>query len=246
MKYPILFFIVYVFVLSCSSETEDIQMDSLELAAFLEGREVVLDDVIACAASNRNPSVVSVFLYPRPNVSNIKYYETASVDADKNDFSQYVERELQLLDVFNGHLLRYEVESDQEKWVIVTFEEEGSIRVSNPIRLKQLTKPTEYLTENVTTDLSMGTMPSFTWEDGRFTDSRIYFHVLSDAMDNFLSGTYTFERRFQYYKLDNVVLNITEETPPILNPETVYNFSLLAVSEDNWVNLFSEIPFEIE
>ncbi|PRX56414.1 hypothetical protein [Flagellimonas meridianipacifica] len=246
-KFKVAFALLSLILSSCSSDGEDEAiLDAIRLDSFLEGREVVLDNVIACAASNRNPELVSVFLYPRPGVSNIRYFETSTAEVDKNDFAQYTSKELPLFDVFNGHLLRYEIEPEEEKWVIVSFEEEGDVHVSNPIRLKQLSKPTEYLSENVMTDLSMGTMPQFTWEDGRFTDSRIYFHVVTNAFNDFLSGTYTFERRFQYYKLDNVVLNITEETPPILTPGTPYGFTLLAVSEDNWVNLFSEIPFELE
>ena len=240
-------FVLFALTLfSCSSDGEDVVLEDDQLDSFLVGRELVVDNVIACAASNRNPEVVSVFLYPRPGVSNIRYYETANAEVDKNDFSQYTRRELPLLDVFNGYLLKYEVEPTEEKWVIVSFEEAGAVHISNPIRLKQISKPTEYLSENVMTDLTMGSMPEFTWVDGTFTDSRIYFHVVTDASNEFLSGTYTFEKRFQYYKLDNVVLNITEETPPTLSSETLYNFTLLAVSEDNWVNLFSEIPFEFE
>ncbi|MEM9075760.1 MAG: hypothetical protein AAGC43_01930 [Bacteroidota bacterium] len=242
----ILFLLGFVLI-SCSSDGDvEIDLDETRLDSFLSGRELVVDNVIACAASNRNPEVVSVFLYPRPGVSNIRYYETQNAEVDKDDFSQYTQRELPLIDVFNGYLLKYEVLPDEEKWVIVSFEEAGAVHISNPIRLKQLSKPTEYLSENVMTDFSMGTMPEFTWQDGVFTDSRIYFHVITNAANDFLSGTYTFERRFQYYKLDNVVLNITEETPPDLLPETSYNFNLLAVSEDNWVNLFSEIPFSFE
>jgi hypothetical protein len=42
-----------------------------------------------------------------------------------------------------------------------------------------------------------------------------------------------------------VVLNITEEQPPSLEEGLNYGFTLLAVSEDNWVNLFAERTFKI-
>jgi len=41
--------------------------------------------------------------------------------------------------------------------------------------------------------------------------------VITDETNELLSGTYTFETQFQYYLLDNVVLNITEETPQTLS-----------------------------
>ncbi len=240
---------IVLLLVSCSSDLDRLNAlsDELEptLATVVAGREVVLDNVIACAASNEDPSVVSVFLYPREGATDIGFYQ-ADAAADKNDFTNYTQGNAELVDVFNGFLLKYEISPEQEQWVIVSFEEEGQLHLSNPIRLKQLTKPTEYLNENVDVDAN-SIMPTFRWEDGTFDDSIIYFHVVSDTADNLFSGTYTFERRFQYYNLDNVVLNITEVVPPpALQDNTEYNFTLLAVSEDNWVNLLAERPFTIE
>ena len=237
------FFLLIILLYSCNSDDTSLEtLVSLEEA--LVGKELVIDNVIACAASNENPDVVSIFLYPRSGASNINFYQTESLDVDKDDFSQYTRSEGSLVDVFNGYLLKYEVVPEQEKWIIVSFEEEGKIHISNPIRLKQTSKPTEYLPENVTVQPS--NMPTFTWQDGSFDDSKIYFHVVSNENNDLLSGTYTFDKTFQYYKLDNVVLNITEEEPPILEPDENYNFTLLAVSEDNWVNLFSVVPFTVQ
>ncbi len=226
--------------MACS---EDAIEENISLQAVIENEEVVIDNVIACAASNEDPSVVSVFVYPRDGATNIQYFETENTATDKNNFSTYSLVEPPVLDVFNGYLLKFEVRPSQEKWVIVSFEEEGKVHLSNPIRLKQQSKPTEYLPQNVMVNTEMVSMPLFNWQDGSFDDTKIYFHVVSDVRNNLLSGTYTFEKQFQYYKLDNVVLNITEEVPPILQEDVAYNFTLLAVSEDNWVNLFSEISF---
>ncbi len=236
------FFLVLISFYSCSSD--DSSTDSkISLEEALRNKEFSIDNVIACAASNIDSNVVSVFLYPRSGVSNINFYQTKTVDVDKNDFAEYTKGEGDLIDVFNGYLLKYEIVPEQEKWIIVSFEERGEIHLSNPIRLKQTSKPTEYLSENVRVQSS--NMPVFTWQDGVFDDTKIYFHVVSNANNDLLSGTYTFEKRFQYYKLDNVVLNITEEIPPILETGESYDFTLLAVSEDNWVNLFSTVPFNI-
>ncbi|TMU55818.1 hypothetical protein FGG15_15205 [Flagellimonas algicola] len=230
--------------MSCSSDNEEPQLDGT-LAGDLTDKEMVLGNVIACAASNEDPSVVSVFLYPRAGASNINFYETEHMEVDENNFSSYSKGAAELMDVFNGYLLKYEIVPDQEKWVIVTFEEDGKVHLSNPIRLKQRTKPTEYLPQNVTVDNS-GVMPIFSWEDGAFDDTVIYFQVVSDENNTLLSGTYTMDQIFQYYELDNVVLNITVTEPPSLMLGNNYNFSLLAVSEDNWVNLFAEVNFTLE
>ncbi|MEO0573683.1 MAG: hypothetical protein AAF039_18430 [Bacteroidota bacterium] len=241
------FAFLFIFLSACSDDdsSESMVLSRPTLATVLESREIERGNVIACAASNENPEVVSVFLYPRPGVGNIRYFETASAEVNANDFNNYSEVLLPLLDVFNGYLLKYEVDPEVEKWVVVTFEEDGKVHLSNPIRLKHISKPTEYLPENVSVD-NTSSMPNFSWIDGRFDDSVIYFHVVSDESDALLSGTYTVERMFQYYKLDNVVLNITREQPPELETDQPYGFSLLAVSEDNWVNLFAEVDFELE
>ena len=89
-------------------------------------------------------------------------------------------------------------------------------------------------------------MPNFSWEDGSYSDTKIYFQVVSDDENNLISGTYTFESMFQFYDLENVVLNITKGTPDMLERSADYNFTLMGVSEDNWVNLFSQKSFRIQ
>ena len=89
--------------------------------------------------------------------------------------------------------------------------------------------------------------PRFSWEDGIIDESVIYFQIISDEANNFISGTYTFEKEFTFYDLSNVVLNITDTTStPTLEPNQDYKFTMMGVSEDNWVNLFIEKEFTTE
>ncbi|QCW98687.1 hypothetical protein FGM00_00570 [Aggregatimonas sangjinii] len=229
-------------ILSCSTD----QLDGEgTLDAFTDDIEVVPDNVIACAASNENDDLISVFLYPRDGAANIQYFETETTDVDKNDLKEYRPKSAPIKDVFNGYLKKFEVSLATDRWVIIAFDEGGKRHLSNPIRIKQQTKPTEYLPQNISVD-SSSTMPNFTWQDGAYSDTKIYFQVVSDSAENLLSGTYTFERNFQYYDLENVVLNITKNNPSALKSGNSYGFSLLAVSEDNWVNQFSSVSFTIE
>ena len=153
--------------------------------------------------------------------------------------------DLEQEDVFNGYLERFIRNNDTENWCVVTYETEGRIHVSNPIRIKNNTKPTEW-SESVTIDLENPLMPKFIWKDGITPENAIYFQVISDTNNNFISGTYTFDRLFQFYKLDNVVLNITNQELPVLNSQENYNFTMMGVSEDNWVNLVIQKTFTAE
>lgn len=237
-------FLIVLIGLGCSTDKEqdlDITLDDS-----LSGTQIQRDNVIACAASNENDNLISVYFYPRDGATNIRYYETEDSNVDKNDFENYYPVEAPQVDVFNGYLKKFVVSVSTEKWVIVSFDENGKTHLSNPIRLKQNTNPTEYTPQNVSVDTTHIAMPIFSWKDGSYTDTKIYFQVVSDEQNNLLSGTYTFEKTFQYYNTENVVLNITKEIPRTLKKETLYGFTLLAVSEDNWVNLFSEINFEVK
>ncbi len=237
----VLFLSLFAMVCSCSSDA--LQQEET-LADWVEGKEIVVDNVIACAASNANDNFISVFFYPREGVTNIKYFETEDATFNKNDYYNYQQVEAPIRNVFNGYLKKFEVVVDSEKWVVVSFDEAGKTHLSNPIRLKHDTKPTEYVSNNIEIDTATN-MPNFVWNDGQYDDTKIYFQVISDASRNLLSGTYTLEKNFSYYVLDNVVLNITKDTPPALLNDADYNFTLMGVSEDNWVNLFSEKQFQI-
>ncbi|GAB5475016.1 MAG: hypothetical protein Mars2KO_31150 [Maribacter sp.] len=229
-------------LMGCS--TDALQEDVNVLENSIASKEVVIDNVIACAASNPNDDTISVFFYPRAGATNIQYFETENTKVDKSDLDNYTAVLKPVQNVFNGYLQKFEVTALEEKWAIVAFDEDGKTHLSNPIRLKQFTKPTEYLPQNITVAAATST-PIFTWEDGSYDDTKIYFQVLSDSRNNLISGTYTFEKTFQFYNLENVVLNITTNPPGQLRSGNSYGITLMGVSEDNWVNMIAVRDFSV-
>lgn len=238
-----LIILLVLVVCSCSVDKE---VFNGTLQAVVEDEEVVLNNVIACAASNKSDDRTSVFLYPRERATNIRYFETRTPESDKNDFSEYDEFDVSPQDIFNGYLKRIETRVDEGVWVIVSFEEDEKVHLCNPIRIKKDSKPTEYLPDSVSVENIDTVMPRFTWSDGTYDDTAIYFQVVSDNKNDLLSGTYTYEKTFQYYDTVNVVLNVTRDAPPELDLNGTYDFTLMGVSEDNWVNLFAELPLTLE
>ena len=234
------FLLVFLTFSACSENDEE---TARNLAVILSSyTEFQLDKVIACAASDPENTGSFIYYYPVPEAFNIQYFETTSTNVDPNNFSNYDQKTLSTEDVFGGYLGRFVRSGNDEVSSIVTYETPGKFHRSNPIRLKQNSKPTEYL-EEVMIDNSQWLMPRFSWEDGTVAENEIYFQVISDENDSFISGTYTFERWFQYYDLSNVVLNVNREVPENLITQETYHFSMLAVSIDNWVNLIIEKPF---
>lgn len=237
--------IVLLFVASCSQDNDistprNLQ-EYLDVNSSLENAEV-----IACAASDKTLITKSyVFYYPEEGATDIRYYETDSISQNKADFSLYKRKMLAQEPVSGGYLEKFIRIDENETWCLVTYKTDGKIHKSNPIKLKNNTKPTEWK-DTVRIAYPQTLHPKFSWDDGQILENDIYFQIVTDADNTFLSGTYTTDKWFEYYNLDNVVLNITTNTPPALIKDDEYNFTLMGVSEDNWVNLVLEKTFIVE
>ena len=204
-----------------------------------------LGEVIACAASAEGSTSISyIFYYPEAGATEIRYYEADSLSVDKINFSKYRRKTLAITDVFGGKLKRFTRSNSVENWCIVTYVLECKLHKSNPIRLKNKTKPTLW-THEVNIEFMEVLHPKFTWSDIENNDSAIYFQVISEKEeDKFISGTYTFDKFFKYFDTTNIVLNINVPAiPKELVKGTEYLFTMMAVSEDNWVNFIIQETF---
>jgi hypothetical protein len=246
-----LFFIAAALLLfSCNEELaldESVLEDYIALNSSLE-----LDDLVACAAGREEGFLGSavkptdVFFYPISGATDFRYYEAESV-ADSLDFSKYIRKDLDSEPLFNGYLWKFNnIPFSGERMGVVTYTTPGKMHICTPIRMKTNLKPTE-VNPSLLTINNTSVNPSFSWEDGMIDENVIYFHIVSDANNNLISGTYTIEKNFTFYNLRNVVFNITDpNSNPQLEPNQDYTFTLMGVSEDNWVNLFFEKSFRTE
>ncbi len=238
---------------SCSEDLVDNESSITTLEELINVKsDLEHDDLIACAAGNDSgdfgstESLTSVFFYPEKGAFNFRYFEAISL-SDSVDYSKYLRQKPAERPVFNGYLRRFELPIfEGERMSIVTYQTEGKLHISDPIRLKTNEKQTQVSSALLTVTPS-GINPSFAWQDGEIAENVIYFQVVSTADGDFISGTYTYEKNFTFYELGNVVLNVTDTTTaPTLLPSTEYRFTMMAVSEDNWVNLLIEKDFETE
>lgn len=251
MKFIYSFFIASL-VLFTSCSKDDSSSESINLSSYLENNQdfELVNELIACAAGDYQKNTpleteVSLFFYPLNGAYDFHCFETNSIDQAKDEYENYEQKSYDLLDVFGGYLKKFLVaDTGGEKWAIVTYKREGKIHICNPVRYKHYSKPSEFNNDllEITTN-EMG--PLFEWENGIEADNAIFFQVISDANNDLITGTYTYDKWFQYYNTSNVVLNITAaDANTELQNGAAYHFTLMGVSEDNWVNLVCMGNFE--
>ena len=243
----LLFLSLFLFFLSCEKEST---LDENNLADYLAlNRSLDRADLVACAGGKEDGLLstslgpTDVFFYPIKGATDFRYFEADNV-ADSSDFSKYYAKPLSNEPVFNGYLWKFNNEPfSEDRMGVVTYKTPGKIHVCTPIRQKTYTKPTE-VNADLAEILENGTSPTFRWTDGLIKENVIYFQVISDREGNLISGTYTIEKEFTFYDLENVVFNITDTSSiPTLEPGQDYKFTMMGVSEDNWVNLLIDTTF---
>ncbi len=247
---------IFVFLVACEGSQENVLVEnSLEAYITSSNLPVQRDSLIACAGSGQtgilvDPSnlPVSIIFFPLEEISDVRYFETSSLPDNFDDFSQYTERELGLAPILDGTLMKFAREATTEEVIgFVTFIRNGKLFLSNRIHLKDSFRPTLYLDNEASINVSSPLMPQFSWDESPEDLDAIYFHVVSDESNSLLSGTYTFESNFQFYNLDNVVLNITDpNSSPSLIANNEYLFSVMGISVDNWVNFLATREFTAE
>jgi len=248
-------FLLLILITSCNPEAPDCEscpgLNTLERYFEINVDFTTDDQLIACAAGGQTIFLedatrpLSVIFYPLPDAYEFRYFETETIDVDPADFTNYNEVGSENLPMLNGFLNYFKrTEIENERWAIVTYKVDNTIHYCNPIRLKLSTQPSVYDPSVVTIDKTVSVQPKFTWTDGGTTDNFIYFQVITDQDDNVVSATYTKDQQFKYYDISNVVIKLTEDPlNPSLNPSSLYKFTLMGVSEDNWVNLISQNVF---
>ncbi len=248
------YLLLFCLFLACGDDERETNVLTDNLADYITNNagELVQDSLIACAFGGQMGFLdneqfpISILFYPEGNASDFNYFETETINVNPDDFSNYQLQELVDKPVFNGYLHRFERPAiNQNVWGRITYIRNGDTHISNAIRIKYNDKPTEYDPTLLTIDQSEKGAPAFSWEDGRTHENAIYFHALLDANNDLVSGTYSFDRQFQFYDLSNVVLNIRDITPaPSLVANERYNFLVMGVSVDNWVNLILDTSFQ--
>ncbi|OAD43401.1 hypothetical protein [Polaribacter atrinae] len=205
-----------------------------------------IEKAFAFAASSSGSQSLSYIYYDFfTGSSAMRYYETDNTLVDENDFSNYRRKMLTDEAVYGGELRRYSRTDDAESWCIITYVIDETLHISNPVKIKNQTRPTEWLTDlEITFPETL--LPNFTWTDGTYLENVEYLEIITDSDSNFLSGTFTEDKMFQYYDTSNVTSEINTEAPEALILNEDYKITVMGLSDDHWVNLMIQETFTVE
>lgn len=248
LKRLFLFFALLLFIAGCKKDNP--VPDTLEGYISQNSGFTISSELIACAMGGQKGFMedkeypISVFFYPISGAYEFRYFESETIDISIKEYSKYSENKLPDEPVFNGYLWRFKNrDTKKDVWGIVTYKVGNVLHICRAIYIKYNSKPSQYAPELVNVSVT-GIQSLFTWGDGTIKENEIYFQVISDTLGNLISGTYTYDKYFKFYDATNVVLNIHNVIPhPALMNNTKYNFTLMGVSNDNWVNLVSQNEF---
>jgi hypothetical protein len=202
-----------------------------------------IDTALAFGGSaNGDKEETYIYFYPVEGAFNYRYYETENTSVDPTDFSNYKRRNLIDTPQFGGKFRRFSHTSSDAVWGVVTYITAGKLHISEPIKTKNNSRQTEWTTE-VDIAYPETLKPEFIWTDGTFAENETYFQVFTQSDDTFLSGTFTLEKKFQYYNEANITRKIPADTPPELILDADYKFFLFGLSADNWINLVIQKTF---
>lgn len=246
IKKVLLVLLVAIIVPSCKKDNPSEVKSDLEeyIASYYNLNR---DFLIACAAGNNfsfmgsSEKPISIFYYKKDGISNIQIFETTS--SNFKDYSTYDRVELTNENLFNGRMGRFLSPSISEsKWYIVTYISANSLHVSDPIQIKSAIHPTQDITQNINVAENQ-INPSFDWQNDNVDGNVIYFSLISDFQETFISGIYTSEKNWTFYDLTNVTLNVTPTESPILLSDTAYIYTHMGVDSENWVRSFGSKTF---
>ncbi|MCI5058985.1 MAG: hypothetical protein MRY83_22920 [Flavobacteriales bacterium] len=196
-------------------------------------------EVISCAAHASNFDGINVFYLPKAGSHSYKLF-TTNTEGFEYRYSEFFEAAAQLDDIFNGAMQKFRLLDKTVKQCVVTYIKNDTVFISDPIVIKP---DAEGVPSNLLQiDLEDSLNPNFSWKNDTLRDNLIYFQIVSDQNDNILSGTYTYDKWFQYLDRNNVVLDTKPDFVPLKTSEP-YKITIMAVNDYNWVNWIVEDQF---
>ncbi|MEO1029870.1 MAG: hypothetical protein AAFX55_00615 [Bacteroidota bacterium] len=216
------------------------------LANDLEGNLYQTDAIHAFAANDMsNNDHVNIFAVVEDGATDIKFYESDYPNIDAQNFYSYRLMEIQPTVTVDAKVKEFRHTFLRDEWIIMTYKHEGKIKLSSPIRINNLFQQTQYMAD-IGINQEQSGMPIFDWNVQSYDDNAFFFEIMKGDTSEVLSLTFTNESRFQYFDLANVTLNLSTASPPNLVIGNDYEFMVLDVGLDHWINTVYHYNFIAE
>ena len=190
--------------------------------------------------SSKNDS--DIYFYPIENARDFRYYETASLEQEKENLKNYRRKFLDNDTDFGAQLRRFSREDKSESWAIVTYEVDAQIYISDPIKVEIKNNQTRYETD-ISFVQTQTLLPIFNWSTFE-TINEQYLTILTENNNTFVSGFFVNQPSYQYKSDNGVIGNINTSDLPDLVLDDEYNIIVYGLNENNWVNLVIRNSFE--
>jgi hypothetical protein len=218
---------------SCSNDDDSTPpADPSLLSTQIEEQQISQDRVTAYGYSGIESSSVLMLYYQEPNATNVTFFKTDNAKVNRNDYSNYrVYDPGETRAVLGAFRQTQEEQVANEYFAIVKYTINNQIKLSNPIRVNHINKPTSWTEVDVAVDQSNSGLPKFTWERNVAGDSSIFlFGLFDQSGDGPLVSILTTDTEFLYFDTSNAVFEYTLGTLEPLNFGELHQINFLDIN----------------
>ena len=212
----------------------------------LEDNLYQTDAIHAFAANDQsNDDLTNIYSVVENGATDIKFYESDTPNINPQNFYRYKLMETQPALISDSKIKIFRHGFLRDEWIVMTYLIDDKIKVSSPIRINNFFQPTEYI-ETIEIDQNESGSASFDWSVQSYDVNAFFVEIMKNNSETVLSLTFTNDSNFQYFNLENVTLNLSETAPPDLELGDDYEFTVLDIGVDNWINSIYRQPFIAE
>ncbi|WP_111682239.1 hypothetical protein [Winogradskyella tangerina] len=239
---------VFIAITSCvkNESVPIVFQNNTFLPEDLENNLYQTDAIFTFAGNDlANSDHTNIYAVIEEGASDIKFYETDTPNINEQDLYRYLLMEIQPTLISDAKIKTFRHTFLRDEWIIMTYKIEDKIKLSSPIRINNLFRQTDYI-EDIVIDQGMSGSANFEWSVQSAENNAFFFEIMKDQNDAVLSLTFTNDSHFQYFDLTNVTLNLSQNVPPNLVQDENYEFTVLDIGLDNWINTVHSRAFIAE
>ncbi|MBN4072800.1 hypothetical protein JYT74_02040 [Crocinitomix catalasitica] len=179
---------------------------------------------------------IYIYFHHVGGATDYRFFETKDLSAASMDYSNYKEvKKAETSGLFNGFIFQLKLKEEHDRWGIMTYTIGDSLRISDPIKLQAIDRPTQSSVLWLEVDEDSIT-PVFSWQDSGWGESTDYFVLISDENGDAVCAGITNQKVWIFYDEAALDPNLISSPMPVLVGAKNYSFTVYGMSSDNWMN----------